>query len=75
MFKAFKEVQKVQVSIHLLRRHSTCGSDAFKEVQMFKTQKFNVSQKPNFYTELGCEVSEDAARLDTPPASALDGLI
>ncbi len=35
---------------------------AFKEVQMFKTQKFNVSQKPNFYTELGCEVSGDAAR-------------
>jgi hypothetical protein len=50
-------------------------------VQMFKTQKFNVSQKPNFYTELDCEVSGDAARLDTPPASALqpqltgDGLI
>jgi hypothetical protein len=35
---------------------------AFKEVQMFKTQKFNVSQKPNFYRELCCEVSGDAAR-------------
>ena len=38
--------------------------NAFKEVQMFKTQKFIVSQKPNFYTELGCELSGDVARED-----------
>ena len=44
-------------------------------VQMFDSQKFIVSQKPNFCSELCCELSGDAARLDTPPASALDGLI
>ena len=31
---------------------------------MFNTQKFIVSQKPNFYTELCCELSGDAARED-----------
>jgi len=30
---------------------------------------FNISTIQNFCRELGCEVSEDAARLDTPPAS------
>ena len=46
-------------------------------VQMFKSSspRNNIdSHKPNFYTELCCEVSGDAARLDTPPTSALDGL-
>ena len=54
---------------------STAADRSRASWTMFKTQKFIVSQKPNFYTELGCEVSGDAARLDTPPASALDGLI
>jgi len=51
-----------------------------KAQEMFNSFKGSIpknyidSQKPNFYTELCCEVSGDAARLDTPPASALDGL-
>jgi hypothetical protein len=32
-------------------------------VQMFKTQKFIVSQKPNFCRELGCEVSGEILEL------------
>jgi len=43
-----------------LNERSKCSRRS--NVQMFKTQKFIVSQKPNFYTELGCEVSGDAAR-------------
>ena len=62
------------------------AQEMFNEVQMFgersirsRVQWFKClspgnnidSQKPNFYTELCCEMSGDAARLDTPPASAL----
>jgi hypothetical protein len=68
MFKTFNEVQQFNSSIRsrvqLVQRRFKCSMP-----------KNNVIyNNPNFYTELCCEVSGDAARLDTPPTSALDGL-
>jgi hypothetical protein len=88
-FKRFKSSKGSMRSRVQLIQRTINTFNWFKEVQRFgersirsRVQWFKClspgnnidSQKPNFYTELCCEVSGDAARLDTPPASALDGL-
>ena len=83
--RKFTDLQETKL-LHTtrLRRERRCVSmnvQNVQDVQRFKGSNVQdpennlISLKPNFYTELGCELSGDAARLDTPPASALDGLI
>jgi hypothetical protein len=49
--------------------------NSFKSSNVQNPENNVIYKNPNFCRELGCELSGDAARLDKPPASALDGLI